>query len=300
MAMERAATVVALSWALGCSNLGRRSYVLFDDFTYARLEDLAPHGWILRTAPGWPGVSGAAWRPERFSLVDDPARPDNRVLRMSSVTRGTGGTTEQSQLCHQRKYLEGTYAARVRFTDDAVAGPDGDAIVETFYLISPLEAPMDLDYSEIDFEYLPNGGWGQREPSMRGTTWETFQSDPMIDDNVTGKSIGSLAGWHTLVVQVAGGRVRYFVDAKPLADHGDRFYPEVPMSINFNLWFIEEGLLAGTEPRRYEEDVDWVFFRRDEVLAPRAVELEVADLRRRRVRFRDTVPSSGLPSPCDY
>ena len=28
--------------------------------------------------------------------------------------------------------------------------------VNTFYLISPLKAPLDLDYSEIEFEYLPN------------------------------------------------------------------------------------------------------------------------------------------------
>ena len=111
---------------------------------------------------------------------------------------------------------------------------------------------------------------------------------------------GSLVGWHTLVAQVATGRVRYFVDGKPLADHGDKFYPEVPMSINFNLWFIEEGLVAGSDARRYEEDVDWVFFRRDEVLAPQAVESAVADLRRQHVKFRDTVPPSGLPSPCDF
>ena len=112
---------------------------------------------------------------------------------------------------------------------------------------------MDPDYSEIDFEYLPNGGWGRTEPTMRGTTWETFQAEPMIDDNITGKMAGSLAGWHTLVAQVAAGRVRYFVDGAPLADHGDKFYPEVPMSINFNLWFIEEGLTRrprATELRR--------------------------------------------------
>ena len=273
---------------------------MFDDFTYASTAELAPHGWILRTAPGSPGVSGTAWGPESFSLHDDPALPANRVLRMTSMTRGRGATTRQSQICHQRKYLEGTYAARVRFTDDAVSGPDGDQIVETFYFISPLKAPMDPDYSEIDFEYLPNGGWGHTQPSMRGTTWETFQEQPMNYDNVTGKMAGSLAGWHTLVAQVAAGRVRYFVDGKPLADHGDKFYPEVPMSINFNLWFIEEGLLAGSDARQYEQDVDWVFFRRDEVLAPQAVESAVADLRRQHVKFRDTVPPSGLPSPCDF
>lgn len=281
---------------MGC----QRSHDLFDDFSYASTAQLAAHGWILRTAPGLPGVKGTAWGPESFSLGDDPALTGNRWLRMTALTNGPGAVTRQAQICHQRKYLAGTYAARVRFTDDPVSGSDGDQIVETFYFISPLKAPMDPDYSEVDFEYLPNGGWGHSEPAMRGTTWETFQEEPMNYDNITGKMAGSLAGWHTLVAQVAAGRVRYFVDGKLLADHGDKFYPEVPMSINFNLWFIEEGLLGGGETRRYEEDIDWVFFRQGEVLSPQTVEAIVADLRQRDVKFRDTVPSSGLPSLCDF
>ena len=273
---------------------------MFDDFTYASTAELARHGWILRTAPGMPGVKGTAWGADGFSLHDDPTLTGGRVLRMTSMTSGAGGTTRQSQICHARKYLAGTYAARVRFADEPRSGPDGDQIVETFYFISPLKAPMDPDYSEIDFEYLPNGGWGSTEASMRGTTWETFQEEPMNYDNVTGKMPGSLAGWHTLVAQVGTGRVRYFVDGGPLADHGDKFYPEVAMSINFNLWFIEEGLLTSPETRLYEQDIDWVFFRPGDVLSPQAVESEVAALRRQRVAYRDTVPASGLPSPCDF
>jgi Glycosyl hydrolases family 16 len=297
---RRFAAALAVSSALGCANLGKRPHVLFDDFAYTSTAELAPHGWIMRTAPGWPGVRAALWGSEGFSLHDDSTWPGNRVLRMTSTTSGAGPATRQSQICHERKYMEGTYAARVRFADDAVSGPDGDQVVETFYFISPLKAPMDPDYSEIDFEYLPNGGWGSVAPTMRGTTWETFQEEPMNYDNITGKMAGPFDGWHTLVAQVAEGRVRYFVDANPLADHGDRFYPEVPMSINLNLWFIEEGLLASSETRRYEEDIDWVFFRRDEVLTPQDVESAVADLRRRKVRYFDTVPPSGLASPCDF
>lgn len=307
MTTPRWPTALALLPLLGCATVGskgssvsHRPYELFDDFTNASTAELAHHGWILRTAPGWPGVKGAAWGADSFSLHDDPSLPQNRVLRMSSVTHGAGAHTRQSQICHQRKYLAGTYAARVRFTDDAVSGADGDQIVETFYFISPLKAPMDADYSEIDFEYLPNGGWGHTEPSLRATTWETFQAEPMIDVNVSTKRPGPLAGWHTLVAQVAAGRVRYFIDGEPLADHGDKFYPEVPMSINFNLWFIEEGIIAGSDERRYDEDIDWVFFRRDDVLTPEAVESAVADMRQRHVPFRDTVPPSGLPSPCDF
>src|SRR5688500_11807164 len=133
--------------AAGCASSGDVAEpTLFDDFTYDSRDDMAANGWIMRTAPGWPGVPGATWGPESFSLHDDPSRAGNRVLRMTSSTDGTPAKTRQTQICHERKYLEGTYAARVRFTDAPVSGPDGDKIVETFYLISPLKEPMDLDY----------------------------------------------------------------------------------------------------------------------------------------------------------
>jgi hypothetical protein len=301
ISMQTSFAAIVLSSTLALATPGcHRTHDLFDDFTYGNVGELGGHGWILRSAPGMPGVKGTVWGADGFSLHDDPTRPNNRVLRMTSITHGAQGATRQTQICQQRKYLAGTYAARVRFTDEPASGPDGDQVVETFYFISPLKAPMDPDYSEIDFEYLPNGGWGTSDASMRGTTWETFQEEPMNYDNVTGKLPGSSAGWHTLVAQVGAGRVRYFVDGRLLADHGEKFYPEVPMSINFNLWFIEEGLLAGSEARRYEQDIDWVFFRRDEVMTTEQVQAAVAGLRRDHVAFRDTVPGSGLSSPCDF
>jgi hypothetical protein len=265
--------------------------VLFDDFSYKKTSDMPANGWILRTKPGWPGVPGALWGPESFTL-------HNGVVRMTSSTDGK--VTRQSQLCHQRKYREGTYAARVRFTDTPTAGPDGDQVVETFYMISPLKAPMDLDYSEIDFEYLPNGGWGHKSATMFGTTWETFRPHPEWHaDNESGTKKQSYEGWRTLVAQVSDGKVRYFVDGQPLVEHGGRVYPEVMMSLNFNLWFIRDGLLPAGETRRYEEDIDWVYFNRA-ILTPAAVDAAVAALRKRGVKFRDTVPAAGLESPCDF
>ncbi|MDQ5836731.1 MAG: glycoside hydrolase family 16 protein, partial [Acidobacteriota bacterium] len=132
------------------------SQVLFDDFNYSDRRALSRHGWIVRNVAGWPGVPGAKWWPEGVTFLKDEAAPRNRILRMTSSTDGTGEHTRQTQICHQRKYFEGTYAARVRFTDAPLAGPGGDQLVESFYTISPLKAPMDADYSELDFEYLPN------------------------------------------------------------------------------------------------------------------------------------------------
>ena len=127
------------------------SQTLFDDFSYSNYKQLARHGWIIRTAPGWPGVPGAIWGNTGVSFPADQEQRGNRVLRMISSTDGTGANTYQTQICHQRKYLEGTYAARVRFVDRPNDGPSGDQLVESFYTISPLKAPWDPDYSELDF-----------------------------------------------------------------------------------------------------------------------------------------------------
>lgn len=270
--------------------------LLFDDFHYVRQAEMLRNGWIVRSEAGWPGFPGAGWA-KRMTFIRDGK---DRVLRLSASTDGT--RTDQAQICHERKYLEGTYAARVRFSDAPVSGPDGDQVVETFYMISPLVAPMHPDYSEIDFEYLPNGGWSNEGPTMYGTTWETFSPEPNWKrDNDSHKTSGTRAGWRTLVARVTKEKVEYFIDGAPFAEHSGRVAPEVPMSINFNVWFIRNGLLKSSEPRTYEQDVDWVFFSRS-LMTPEAVDKQVRGLRRKGVRFRDTVPARNpkLVSPCNF
>jgi hypothetical protein len=264
---------------------------------------MAKHGWIIRTAAGWPGVPGATWGNQGVSFPVDQDQRGNRLVRMISSTDGTGSNTHQSQICHQRKYLEGTYAARVRFVDLPTDGPSGDQLVESFYTISPLKAPWDPDYSELDFEYLPNGGWGSVGPTLYTTSWRTFSPEPnWKKDNVFNMSSGSIAGWHTLVTQVSGGKVNYFIDGRPLAEHGGQYYPRSLMSINFNLWFIKDATVKSSVVRHYQEDIDWVFHEARKILTPEEVEAKVAGLRRRSVKFQDTVsaPVPALISPCDY
>jgi hypothetical protein len=275
------------------------SQILFDDFSYTSLDEMTSNGWIVRNGSGWPGVTGATFRAENVSFVDYPDPVDNRLLRMTSSTDGTPENTHQTQICHQRKYLEGTYAARVRFSDQPASGVDGDQVVQTFYTITPYIEPLDPDYSEMDYEYLPNGGWGSGEFTFYVTTWETVQIEPWNADNTSNSVQGSLAGWHTLVTQVSGGTVRYFVDGQLIAQHGGEYYPDAPMSINFNLWFIEGGLLQAEGMREYQEDIDWVFHEAGALLMPEQVVEKVNTLRGASVAFMDTV-LSGIPtSPCD-
>lgn len=275
--------------------------ILFDDFSYSNAGEMDKNGWTIRTAIGHPGVTNSKWGSDGISFIKDEKKSGNSFLRMSSVTDTTSENSRQTQFCHQRKYFEGTYASRVFFRNTPDFGPKGDQIVETFYLISPLKAPMDLDYSEADFEYLANGGWGANKFAMFNTTWETFQLEPWNPDNIHNLKEGDLSGWHTLVLQIANQRVKYYVDGKLYADHGDKYYPEVYMSLNFNLWFIKEGLVNSKEARQYSEDVDWVFHQADTVLTPEQVDKKVEALRKGKVNFRDTVPvtNPAYPSPCD-
>ena len=257
------------------------------------------NNWVVRDGGGWPGVTGATFRAENVTFIDYPDQAGNRLLRMTSTTDGGGENTYQTQICHQRKYLEGTYAARVRFSDEPLSGGDGDQVVETFYMITPYDKPFNPDYSEMDFEYLPNGGWGGSPTTMYVTTWETVQIEPWNADNTSNSNQESLTGWHILVAQVTGGTVRYFIDGRLIAQHGGKFYPDAFMSINFNLWFIDGGLNGTDDMREYQEDIDWVYHEAGVSLMPDEINAKVTELRNASVKFQDTV-HPGIPeSPCD-
>ncbi|UXH78907.1 glycoside hydrolase family 16 protein [Roseateles amylovorans] len=280
--------------------------MFFDDFDYTDTAALWRQGWTARTAAGHPGIAGARWSVEGVSLVDDPRHRGQRWLRLRAATDGTGAGTTQVQLCHQRKYLAGTYAARVRFSDQPVSGADGDPVIQTFYAVSPLRFDFDPEFSELDWEYLPNGGWGSDKTRLYGITWQTVRLDPWLAYNQQHEEFGALGAagrdWHTLVIQVADGRTRWFLDGRPISEHGGRNYPVVPMSINFNLWFSPNGPLPqGGAPRVYEQDVDWVLHAKDVVLTPAQVEAQVTQWRTTGVTRLDAVPPAqpALESRCD-
>jgi len=187
-----------------------------------------------------------------------------------------------------------------------VSGVDGDPIIQTFYAVSPLKFDFDPEFSELDWEYLANGGWGSEKTRLYGISWQTVRLEPWQSHNQAHEEfvqLGTGDGWHVLMMQVADGKTRWFLDGRQLVQHGGRNYPVVPMAINFNLWFSPGGLLPqSAEPRVYQQDVDWVLHARNEILTPEQVLAQVSALRRAGTARLDQVPPAqpALDSRCDF
>ena len=271
------------------------SSVMFDDFNYTGSSDpnLAAHDWTVRTGSGGPGVTGATWSANAVTFPPSTAAGGSHVMQLTASTDGTSANTVQAEIdSTQRKFLEGTYAARVYLTDTPTTGPNGDDVNETFYTISPLNSCDDPNYSENDFEYLPNGGWGVNGPRMYTTTWYTYCNDPYSQDNSSTSVVASDAGWHTLVMTVSGGTVTYYIDGNQYWSTSGKYYPREDMTIDFNEWFINGYLNGSSTPRSWNEQVGWVYYAGGQALSPSAVTAQVAKYQSAGTSFVDTVPSS--------
>lgn len=265
---------------------------LFDDFAYTGHTDpaLAAHGWSLRSWPGGPGVPGATWTPQNVSFgTADGAS----VMTLRTETAGSAASTRQAEISTSAmKFRNGTYAARVKFSDAPVSGPDGDHVIQTFFAINDLKAPMADDYAEYDFEYLPNGGWGETGNTLFATSWETYDPNTGQAVNRHTADRAGYGGWRDLVLTIDDTAVRYYVDGRLFATHDAAYLPERPMLIAFNQWLTSLAGQSSTEPRAYEQHVDYVLHAKDEVLSPAQVAERVAAYRTAGTTFTDTVPAS--------
>lgn len=274
--------------------------LFFDDFSHLDAAALQQQGgWQLRTRAGHPGIPGARWG--GISLVDDPARPGNRLLRLAAQTDGTPAGTEQAQLCHQRKLLVGSYAARVRFSDRPVSGQDGDPVVQSFYAVAPLRHDFDPLFSEIDFEHLPNGGWGSNTPRLYAISWQTARLEPWLAFNAAHEQPGALDGWQELLMQVEPARVRHWLNGRLFHESSGRNVPVQAMALQFNLWFSPGGLLPpSATPRAWVQEVDWVLHVADHSLDPAAVREQVERLRAAGIKHQDSISQPALDNDCNF
>ena len=276
--------------------------VFYDDFVYAESSDpeLSQFGWLVRTSPGGPGVKDAEWTSDRVTFVDDPNDWGDRLLIMGASTSGTPASSKHSEIMTDEFFFEGTYAACVRLTDVPVYGPDvNDIIVQAFFSINTLQYDYDFSYSECDFEYLPNGGWGASQPAMFVSSWATYKpayepeptepnkdlntvslTEPQVPIKQTDSKTVSLddGQWHILRFEISKGQVNYFIDDSLIATHSGVYYPESVMSIAFQNWF-SSLLESASEHRQYEFYVDWVFHAKDSILNDTSIENLISEYR---------------------
>jgi len=277
----------------------------FDDFSYGSRTDAAftGNGWVARSEAGGPGVSGATWSADNITF---PTVDGQKVAQLTSSTDGSSGGTVQSELrTAQLRFQDGTYASRIKFQDTPAGGSDGDHINETYFVIGPPQRyNYDPQYSELDFsEYLPNGGWGATGPIDYETSWNGYQEDPWDPRNAHSSQNQSLDGWHTLVSQVGGGHVKYYLDGTLVGDHtvDDQthslpVYPRVPMTLSYNLWFIDTaGHTSGTST--YKESVDWTYYAKNTTLSPAQAVAAATAVRSSGASHQDTLDSSTCTTP---
>jgi hypothetical protein len=259
----------------------------FDDFAQKDLDALRASGWIVRDGTGHPGLPGARFSPSQLTLAGG-------LLKLKLSTDGTPANTTLVQLCAPRKFLVGTTTARVRLRDTPGSR---DPVIQSFFLASPLKHDYDPEFSEVDFEYLPHGGWGEPETRLYGVSWQTVRIAPWQSFNQASIRQGSFDGWQVLTVQVEATRTRHYVNGRLMGEHTGRNVPAKPMAISFNHW-LAAGATEG-EPREHAFEVDWVLHEAGRTLSPAAMQARVAALRQQGLARRDTVPDSGLTSECN-
>ncbi|MEV7521322.1 glycoside hydrolase family 16 protein [Streptomyces sp. NPDC091371] len=259
---------------------------MFDNFQYNGPADpaLASHGWEVRSGEGGPGIKDT-WNTAGASFPSDTTAQGGKVLQLQSTTDGTQQGTKQVEVHSTATNLfQGTFAARVYFSDKPASGRGGDHVVQTFFPISPSDASA--NYSELDFEYLPNGGWGSVGPRLDNVTW--FKADP--PDRVHNTLKQRLEGWHTLMITAMNGKVVYSLDGKEVFSSSGKYVAREKMDIHFSNWFID--LTSGSGPRTWNMKVNWFYYKADEAVSQADVQKTVDGFYAAGTNHVNTLPKS--------
>jgi hypothetical protein len=257
--------------------------VLFDDFNYTGPGDpaLAAHGWQVRTGEGGPGIKDS-WSKDGVSFPAGEDGDTGQALQLRAETDGTEKGTRQSEF-HSTgpTVFEGTLVARVYLSDKPADGKDGDHIAQSFFTISPDHTSP--KYSELDYEYLPNGGWGAFGPRLDTTSWR----DSTDNDRVTSHSNTKLGGWHTMVITAMDGKTTYSLDGREVFTNGSKYSPREPMTVNFSAWFID---LPFKGSRSWDMKVDWLYYQADRALSGKDAQKAVAGFTADGTHYLNTLP----------
>ncbi|MER5886104.1 cellulose binding domain-containing protein [Streptomyces sp. NPDC001941] len=262
------------------------SGVMFDDFHYSGSGDpaLAANGWQVRTGEGGPGIRGS-WSSSAVSFPALKGAGGEQGLQLQVSTDGTARGTRQAEVQNTKAgFFTGTVAARVHFTDSPDEGRDGDHINQSFFAISPDHTSP--RYSELDFEYMPNGGWGAKGPRLDTTSWRTNEKK---GDRVTHVTHERLAGWHTLAMTAVDGKVAYSLDGRTVFSTSQKYFPRERMGIHFSSWLVD---LPFKGARNWKTQVDWMYYQDGRAVPVAEVEKQVTGLRKSGTPYVNTLPKS--------
>lgn len=292
--------------------------IMFDDFTYSSVDD-----GQLSTFNKWSVVNGTSGPPEggqysrnNITFINDPGNSANKLMTLSTTVNGSTKATTHSRIeTAGYEYFQGTYAARVYFSDVPFTYKDGN--VQTFYtIVSSALSGDGSRYSELDFEYLAADKWGVSPDNrvMYMTSWNRYIAEPWQAWKRYFASQQSWAGWHTCVVSCTDGvNVKFWIDgiyfgAMSTTDNdGSSVYPRNPMNISFANWIWNNVTGSSTANRTTTMQVDWVLFQKDQELSTTQINNLVASyrsqgLQRRNLQGQTFVsnPSSGIVSGAVY
>lgn len=264
--------------------------ILFDDFDYTGPGDpaLAANGWEVRTGEGGPGVKDT-WSADGVSFLAGEDGEDSeddgetgQALQLRASTDGTERGTRQAEFHSARPtFLTGTLVARVYLSDKPASGSDGDHVSESLFTISPDHTSP--KYSELDYEYLPNGGWGRYGPLLDTTSWRSSDQG----DRVTSSHNQKLGGRHTMVIAAVDGRATYSLDGRKLFTSGSKYFPREAMSINLSAWFVD---LPFKGARSWEMKADWLYYQAGEAVSAADAEKAAAGFAADGMPYVNTLP----------
>ncbi|WP_159400994.1 glycoside hydrolase family 16 protein [Streptomyces sp. NRRL B-24484] len=260
---------------------------LFDNFHYTGPTDpaLTAHGWEIRSGEGGPGIKDT-WSGAGASFPDDATAQGKRTLQLQASTDGTQKGTKQAEIQSTgAKLFNGTYAARVYLSDKPASGKNGDHVVQSYFPISPQDDSA--NYSELDYEYMTNGGWGTPGPQLDTTSW--FKADP--PDRVTKPHKQRLGGWHIMMVTSLNGKATYSMDGKELFTSSGKYVPREKMDVHFSNWFIDLLPSLGGQ-RTWNLKINWFYYKDAEAVSYADVQKTVDGFYTAGTDFVDTLPKS--------
>lgn len=261
--------------------------IMFDDFNYSDVDDAALtsfNKWQVVNGLNGP-PSGAIYDRDNIGFEADPLDANNSIMTLQTTVDGISGAQTHARIQTQGyEYFEGTYAARVYFTD--IPHVYEDANIQTFYTIVGSDLSGDgTQYSELDFEYMASDKWGisPNNEVVYLTSWNRYIADPWQAWKRYWADQESYEGWHTFVVSCTDGiNVNYYIDGTFITsmattdNDGTSVYPRSEMQVAFANWIWNSVIGSSTDDRNAAMKVDWVLFQKDTDLSPNQVEALVA------------------------